>query len=156
MNLWDPALATSANEQCLNKTAAIFSNQYASQRFNLSTDDNPDSLDVLHYFGDLIQKIGSEDLQELSKHKFHENVTSETIEEFIEKCNQLEEMSFIDARRSMVDQLKTSIGELFTIDAKLQSKRFRLECNESSASKFATTGVVIFLIVIHICRALFN
>lgn len=54
-NLWELVRATAENEQCLNKTLAVFSKPFALQEFNFSTEDNPDSLDILHYFGHSIQ-----------------------------------------------------------------------------------------------------
>lgn len=47
--------ATSENEHCINVTLEIFSERYASQRFNFSSEDHPDSLGILKYFGGVIK-----------------------------------------------------------------------------------------------------
>lgn len=51
----DLVRATSENEHCMNVTSEIFSKRFASQRFHFSTEDHPDSLGILKYFGRAIE-----------------------------------------------------------------------------------------------------
>lgn len=111
---------------------------------------------------DLLKMVGKFPRLTKANFSFSDGVQSETIVKFIEKCNQLTELSFVVSNKmvheeleSMVKQFETSISKKFIIDVEMQSKHFRLERSESSASKFVTSGVIILLIVMHSCRAIF-
>lgn len=105
--------------------------------------------------GDLLKMIDRFPLLTKATFTFSNDITSDSIIKFIEKCNRLAEMAFMSYELQNSDeiekQLQAKIGRKFTIVMRKyeHSTYFLLR---SSAAKHVTSGVAIFFIAIQICH----
>lgn len=108
--------------------------------------------------GDLTKMIGKFPFLTKSHFTFSNDITSDTIIKFIEKCQKLVEMGFMSYELQHPDemekQLKTNIGGKFTIIMKKYEHSTYFEIRSSAAKQVASCAAIL-LIAIHISRTFF-
>lgn len=107
---------------------------------------------------ELLKIVGKFPLLEKAHFSFQRSVKSESIFEFIEECDHLKHLWFFypkganQPESEIKEQLEMRIDDGFEV-VSYPSHDFRMTFNGSSAPKFVTSGIAVFLMAIHICRA---